>query len=257
MDKYSTRLIINADDFGVTPGVSAGILYAHQYGILTSTTAMVNTEFSKQSLEEAKEYPNLGIGLHLVLDAGRPIFSSNSSLTDHTGYFLRGKELMESVKKEDLKDELKAQLEILYKWYGDVTHIDSHHHMHLHIPNALEAVLEVAESYQIPVRTFSESEQTGDVPTTDFLYYDFYGEENVSLDYLLDIFSNLQPGTTEIMCHPAFLDSWLNRASSYNFTRIKELEILVDNRIKDWLQNHSIHLIHYGGIAKWTLKNPR
>lgn len=249
MDKsLSRKLIINADDFGITPGVSAGILYAHQHGILTSTTAMVNTEFSKQSLAEAKRYPDLGLGLHFVLDAGRPVFSGNSSLTDHTGHFLKGKSLMASARKCDLKDELKAQLDLLYKWYGNVTHIDSHHHMHLHIPDALEAVLEVAESYQIPVRTFSETTLTENVLTTDFLYYDFYGEENVSVAYLLDTFSSLKPGTTEIMCHPAFLDSWLNRASSYNFTRSKELEILVDNRVSEWLKNHSIHLIHYGGV---------
>ncbi|WP_373893687.1 ChbG/HpnK family deacetylase [Virgibacillus natechei] len=244
----SKKLIINADDFGITPGVSAGILYAHKHGILTSTTAMVNTEFSKQSLIEAKRYPDLGLGLHFVLDAGRPVFSGNSSLTDHTGHFLKGKSLIESAKKCDVKDELKAQLELLYKWYGNVTHIDSHHHMHLHIPNALEAVIEVAETYQIPVRTFSESVLTGGVLTTDFLRYDFYGEENVSVAYLLDMFSNLKPGKTEIMCHPAFVDSWLNRVSSYDFTRIKELEILVDNRISEWLENHSIHLIHYGGL---------
>ncbi|MBY7144357.1 ChbG/HpnK family deacetylase [Virgibacillus sp. NKC19-3] len=249
MNKSSSKqLIINADDFGLTPGASAGILYAHRHGILTSTTAMVNTAFSKQSLTEAKSYPDLGIGLHFVLDAGRPIFSHNSSLTDHRGHFLKGRSLIDAAKTWDIKDELKAQLELLHEWYGNVTHIDSHHHMHLHIPDALEAVIEVAERYQLPVRTFSETAVIGKGRTTDYFHYDFYGEENVSVAYLLAIFSNIKPGTTEVMCHPAFLDAWLRRVSSYDFTRMKELEILVDNKVQEWLNDHSIHLIHYGGL---------
>ncbi|WP_099159662.1 ChbG/HpnK family deacetylase [Virgibacillus ndiopensis] len=248
MDHSSTRLIVNADDYGFSPGVSAGILYAHQNGILTSTTAMVNTEFSKQSLDEAKKYPNLGIGLHFVLDVGKPIASSVRSLTDHSGDFLKGKTLIESAKKQEVKEELKEQLELLYKWGVDVTHIDSHHHMHLHIPGALEAVMEVAEMYNLPIRSFSDTKLTGNVISSDFFYYDFYGEENVSSQYLLEIFSKLEPGISEVMCHPAFMDLKLRRCSSYHFTRIKELDVLVDSRIKDGLLEHAIELIHYGGL---------
>lgn len=50
------------------------------------------------------------------------------------------------------------------------------------------------------------------------------------------------------MCHPAFMDSWLS-GSSYNSSRMKELEILVDSEVKNSIRDHSLELIHYGGIA--------
>lgn len=118
----SKQLIINADDFGLTPGVTAGILYAHQHGILTSTTAMINTAFAKAGLREAKCFPELGIGLHFVLDTGRPVSSSPRSLVDQNGCFLKGTELMIAAEKQDIKEELLAQLELLYEWNGMVTH---------------------------------------------------------------------------------------------------------------------------------------
>ncbi|ASK63871.1 carbohydrate deacetylase [Virgibacillus phasianinus] len=249
MKKFSSKIIVNADDFGLSPGVTAGILYAHHHDILTSTTAMVNTEFSRESLEDVKRYPRLGVGLHFVLDAGQPISSSVRSLTNHTGNFLKGKTLIEHAKKVDIKEELKAQLDLLYMRDIDVTHIDSHHHMHLHIPCAMEAVIEIAQIYDLPVRSFTETRLPGELISTDFLHYDFYGNESVTPEYLMNILSELQPGITEIMCHPAFMDPWLTKKSSYNYTRTKELEILVNNKIKNWIKKHSIDLIHYGGIA--------
>ncbi|WP_100011573.1 ChbG/HpnK family deacetylase [Lentibacillus sediminis] len=245
----SKQLIINADDFGLTPGVTAGILYAHQRGILTSTTAMVNTPFAKASLGEARSFPDLGIGLHFVLDAGRPISSNPKSLIGLNGCFLKGKELMVSAEKQDIKEELLAQLELLYEWNGTVTHIDSHHHMHLHIPAATEAVLEVAECFKLPVRSFSDTDFPGDTVTCDHFHYSFYGEEHVSADHLTGIFANIASGLTEVMCHPAFMDSWLGEISSYNSPRMQELEILVNSKVKNSIRDNSLELVHYGGVA--------
>ncbi|MBR3119871.1 carbohydrate deacetylase [Oceanobacillus profundus] len=242
-------LILNADDFGLTPGITAGILYAYQHGILTSTTVMVNTEFAKESLAEAKHFPNLGIGLHFVLDFGKPISANVNSLVDQNGDFLKGEELIQSAKRQDIKKELQAQLDLLYKWNGQVTHIDSHHHMHLHIPEAWEAVMEIGQKYKLPVRTFTEKKLPGSkVTASDYFHYDFYGEEHVSLKYMMKIISEMKLGVTEVMCHPAFLDPWLMKTSSYNLTRMKELGILVDNRLKQCLQKHAIELINYGGL---------
>lgn len=241
------KTIINADDFGMTPGVTAGILHALQFGVVTSTTAMVNCPFAKESLILAKNYPDLGIGLHFVLDAGNPISNQVPSLIDHTGKFLSGSSLAESAKKADIKAELLAQLELMLQWNPNVTHIDSHHHIHLHLPEALEAVLEVAEAYKLPVRSFTENDWHH-VDSTDKLYYKFYGIENVNLPCLESILANLEEGTSEIMCHPAFLDPWLSITSSYTETRMKELEILTADRLKEIIHAHSIELIHFGGI---------
>ncbi|WP_042222136.1 carbohydrate deacetylase [Oceanobacillus manasiensis] len=246
MQQTKKQVIINADDFGMTPGVTAGILYAHQFGIVTSTTAMVNTPFVKDSLGLAKGHPNLGVGLHFVLDAGKPISRQVPSLVDANGYFLKGEELSNSARKEDIKVELLAQLELLLQWYPQVTHIDSHHHKHLHIPQALEAVLEVAEEYRLPVRSFSKS-RWQNVRSTDYLHYDFYGE-TVQAAFLENLIRSTNGGVSEIMCHPAFLDTWLLERSSYTEARMKELELLTDKNVKNILTSESIELIHFGGI---------
>lgn len=249
MKKYNRKVIINADDFGLTPGVTYGILYAHQNGVVSSTTAMVNTPFAQQSLDEAKRYPDLGIGLHWVLDAGQPIFSTQSSLTDRFGQFLKRELLVESAKKQDLKDELEAQLELINEWYGSITHIDSHHHLHLDSPYAMEVVLQVADRHKIPVRASAQMEMKGRVDSTDFFYDRFYNEKNVTKENLLNILSNLKVGATEIMCHPAFIDPWLKDISSYNDTRMKELDVLTLKEVKDLLKEQSIGLIHYGELT--------
>src|SRR5512141_2434028 len=85
------QLIINADDFGRTNGVSEGILRAHQDGIVTSSTAMMNMIGVTNDLSQAKtNAPNLGLGVHLTFTAGRPLLPPEwvSSLIDQHGAFL-------------------------------------------------------------------------------------------------------------------------------------------------------------------------
>lgn len=248
MPDRQRQLIFNADDFGYSPGVSAGILYTHQYGVLTSTTAMVNTPFAKQGIEEAKRFPDLGMGLHFVLDVGHPVSSSVDSLTDHDGMFLKGTALIQSAKKEDIKQELEAQLNLLLEWDVNVTHLDSHHHMHVNIPAAREVVSSIARQYNLPVRSFMDQRMEEDIATTNHFIKEFYGEENISSSTLLNILSQLRRGVTEVMCHPAFMDPWLQSGSRYHSPRMKELETLTDCKVRNYVKEHGIELIHYGQL---------
>src|SRR5699024_2215690 len=93
------EVIVNADDFGYSPGVTAGILYAHHHGIVTSTTIVANSSFAEEASILAKDFPNLGVGLHLTLDMGKPILPHRNSLTEAKGFFKKGKHLRESAKK--------------------------------------------------------------------------------------------------------------------------------------------------------------
>src|SRR5438874_8369963 len=81
------RLIVNADDFGLTPGVSAGILAAHRHGIVTSTTMLVNRDVPKDTVARALD-AGLGLGLHVNLTLGRPL-TRGASLADEAGAFVR------------------------------------------------------------------------------------------------------------------------------------------------------------------------
>ena len=83
------KLIINADDFGMCEGNSLGILLAHEQGLVSSTTVMMNMPYALWALDKAKAYPNLGIGVHLTLTAGKPLLPGKKSYTDEEGNFLR------------------------------------------------------------------------------------------------------------------------------------------------------------------------
>ncbi len=81
------RLIVNADDFGLTPQVSAGILTAHRHGIVSSTTALVTAAIDDDSIDALRD-SGLGVGLHVNLTLGRPL-SGGRSLVDASGSFVR------------------------------------------------------------------------------------------------------------------------------------------------------------------------
>ena len=82
------KLIVNADDFGLSEGVCLGILKAHRDGILTSTTCMMNMENIEKYLEMTKAYPNLGLGVHLNITVGKPL--TKVSFIDEKGNYLGG-----------------------------------------------------------------------------------------------------------------------------------------------------------------------
>jgi len=239
------EVIVNADDFGYSPGVTAGILYAHHHGIVTSTTIMANCSFAEEASILAMDSPRLGIGLHLTLDMGKPILSHRNSLTDANGFFKKGKHLRESAKKDDIQAELEAQLLLLFKWGVNVTHIDSHHHMHHHIPEAFEAVAEISEKYKLPVRSIYKNDVPAEVVTNQHFSQDFYGEGNITVDSLIGILDDLKSGVTEIMTHPAFIDPWVYYSSSYNLSRMLELQTLTDQTVKKRIKKEEIHLINY------------
>jgi len=245
MEKSIRKVIVNADDFGYSPGVTAGILYAHHHGIVTSTTIMVNSSFAKEASILAKRSPYLGIGLHLTLDMGKPILTHLNSLTDTNGFFKKGKYLRESAKKNDIQAELEAQLLLLLEWKVNVTHIDSHHHMHHNIPEAFEAIAKISEKYKLPVRSIYKNDVPADIITNQHFSQDFYGEKNVNVDSLINILKKTKSGVTEIMTHPAFMDSWIYYGSSYNLSRMLELETLTNQAVKERIKKEEIHLINF------------
>lgn len=85
------RIIINGDDFGFSEGQNLGIIKAHKEGILTSTTAMAGGPALSHGMALAKECPDLSIGVHLTLDALRPLSPLDRipSLVDEHGKFVR------------------------------------------------------------------------------------------------------------------------------------------------------------------------
>lgn len=149
------RVIINADDFGLTDSVNEAIINIFKAGNLTSTTMMVNTPGFSNGVELAKANPDLGIGLHFCLTEGKPLTKADT-LTDTDGdFYARGvlikRILKGKVSKAEIKEEFKAQLKKLIEAGISPTHTDSHQHIMM-IPFVFNAVIDVIKENNLPVR---------------------------------------------------------------------------------------------------------
>lgn len=134
----SRLLIINGDDLGLTKAVSEGIFQAHENGLLTSTSLMVNQSATEFAVRQLARYPNLGVGIHLNLCQGRPVLPAPAvpSLVGSDGRFLAPKDMqarlmMWRVSGKEIEAEYRAQIRRARAMGVDPTHADSHHHMHL------------------------------------------------------------------------------------------------------------------------------
>jgi predicted glycoside hydrolase/deacetylase ChbG (UPF0249 family) len=146
------RLIINADDFGLTPGINRAIAELHQARVLTSTTLMATGPALDDAVAIARANPTLGVGCHIVLTDGVPASPPQSiptllgpdgktfrpSLIDFIQALLRGK-----IREEEIEREALAQIEKLQRAGIHVTHLDSHKHTHL-FPAVIRPLLRIA-----------------------------------------------------------------------------------------------------------------
>jgi chitin disaccharide deacetylase len=167
------QLIVNADDFGLTPGVNRAIAELHTRGVLTSSTLMARANATEDAIQIARATPSLGVGCHLVLVDGMPVLSASRN-TPHladpvSGHFkpglagflknlygsrssfrFRGSRL-EDTSLEDtgieqqIEVEAKAQIEFLQGAGLNLTHIDTHKHTHM-FPRVLRPVLRAARA---------------------------------------------------------------------------------------------------------------
>lgn len=156
-DQFMKRLIVNADDFGFTRGVNAGIVRAFKEGILTSATLMANGEAFTEAVALARANPGLGVGCHLAAVGGRPVAPARevASLVDNDGQLprtltaLMKKLVRGKVRVEDIEREFRAQIERVLQAGITPTHLDSHKHSHTQ-PVVMQALARVAVEFGIP-----------------------------------------------------------------------------------------------------------
>jgi hopanoid biosynthesis associated protein HpnK len=146
------KLILNADDFGMTRGVNDGIIRAHRDGILTSATLMANGEAFDDAVERARTSKELGVGCHLVLVGGKCVAPKDSvaSLVDAGGNLPDSLPLFVAkissgiIRAEEIERELRAQIQRIRAAGIEPTHLDTHKHTHAH-PRVMEALGRVAK----------------------------------------------------------------------------------------------------------------
>jgi chitin disaccharide deacetylase len=152
------RLIVNADDFGLTAGVNAAVIDALLGGSLSSTTLLVNGAAAEEAAALARAHPRLGVGLHFNLTLGTPSAPASkvASLLDGKGAFLSrtalGRRLLRGgVKRAELRTELRAQLAAFAALGLVPTHIDSHQHVHA-FPPVFDVLAQECIQRSLPLR---------------------------------------------------------------------------------------------------------
>ncbi|AJR09924.1 chitin disaccharide deacetylase [Photobacterium gaetbulicola] len=235
------HVIFNADDFGLTRGVNLGIADACYNGVVRSTTMMVGELAETHAVQLAAENPSLAVGLHLRLTAGAPL-TVPSCLVGNDGYFLNKDEfwLRRDFNEQQVADEVTAQIECFLATGLPLSHIDSHHHTHMH-PKLLPVIEDVVGSYQVPLRASSSFSGRSYAFNKDFY------SDAPKLDDLLAIIDQHrgQCEVLEIMCHPAYVDQPLLESSSYVLPRAKELEILTDDRLGEALERWEVTVSNF------------
>ena len=195
------RLIVNADDFGLTGGVSRGILRAHREGLVTSTTVLASLPAQPELDATAAASPGLGLGLHFNLTWGRPVSPAETvaSLVDADGRFGRDlAALQERARPDEVRRECEAQIEAFARRFGrGPTHLDSHHHAH-RVPRVMDAVVDVVVAARVPLRSqdagFRDGLRRHGIATTDSFVGDAQAEPYWTTERLLDQLATLPLG---------------------------------------------------------------
>jgi chitin disaccharide deacetylase len=217
-------VVVNADDFGASPGVNRGIVESHRGGIVTSTSLMTEMPASQEAPRLARECPSLSVGLHVSL----PDIEWKSDDADLPA-------------PAAVRGALEAQLRRFVELLGrPPTHLDSHHHIHTH-PFLLPHFEELASRCAIPLRDCSG------VRYCSSFYGQWDGEsrpEEVSVAALIRILdTETADGVVELGCHPGRPDPDLT--SSYSAERELELWALCDERVRTFVEREAIALVGF------------
>lgn len=277
------RVIINADDFGLSPSVNEGIILAHRQGILTSATLMANTPGFEQAVALATENPRLGVGLHLNIVRGVPVSRPGDipSLVTPEGRFpsrasvVMRKLFLGRLKTDEFERELRAQVEKALKAGVRLSHFDSEKNLHT-LPAFFKLVLKLGQEYGIKkarfVREYRLSRPLGQSVKGAFLsllgarmkrrlrkaglvitdrFYGISYSGRMTAAALDRILSRQKDGSAEIMVHPGFVRQDLldleSTVGSYYINKFREaeLEALLDPGLKDTVRRCAIQLINF------------
>jgi hopanoid biosynthesis associated protein HpnK len=258
------RLIINADDFGLTSGVNRAIAEANLSGVLTSATIMANSRAYEEAVATARKLPALKTGCHVVLIDGEPVSAGLASLTNGGPRFESNlkKFAMSAVGKkiseEEIERETEAQIRKLQASGLTVTHVDSHKHTHM-FPHVVLPVLRAARACGIravrnpfePRRSWAMGKVLANrglwMRAAEVIMLQIFAarfrkavqEENmlttdgtvgITATGLLDeellhaIINALPEGTWELVCHPGYSDADLQAAGT-RLLRSREVEL--------------------------------
>ena len=258
------RLIVNADDFGLTSGVNRAIIEGNRTGIVTSATLMANAKATESAIDLAKAQPSLKTGCHVVLIDGVPLTGNLPTLAETPQRFRSSLKqfalaaVRNQISADEVQHEVEAQIRKIQSRGIALTHVDSHKHTHM-FPHILRPLLRAAKACGIravrnpfePLRCWPTGMVLG-APglwprSVGVLAFQMFAVEfrralkdegMVSTDgtvgiavtgmldqqKLLRILEALPGGTWELVCHPGYSDSDLQVAGT-RLTKSREIEL--------------------------------
>jgi len=281
------RLIINADDFGLTSGVNRGILESHQSGVVTSSTLMACGAQFQEGVALALQVPRLSVGCHVVLVDGAPVLSVEqlSSLASagspprfrESLIGFAGRAAAGRLDQEQIEQEVTAQIQKLQAAGIDVSHLDSHKHTHM-FPVVLRGMLRAAQNcgvrairnpfeplvfakvggwkrqFQLRIlqryRATFRNELADAAMVTPDGCIGIAVTGGLTLAAFQGLIENFPEGTWELVSHPGYIDEDLDEIKTrLRASREKELAILTSAAAKESLRRAQIELISYRELA--------
>jgi hopanoid biosynthesis associated protein HpnK len=289
-DRY---LIVNSDDFGLSPQVNAGIVQAHQHGILTDASLMVTGSAWREAVELARANPQLSVGLHVTLVQGKSVLPPHllSSITDFGGNFpndptLAGLRYFFSRRaREQVYEECRAQIERFLTTGLALTHLDGHLNIHMH-PVVCDALIALMQEYYIPAMRVTQEDlsvslafdarqrlrkqreafifsrlaqrakqklRAAQIAFPDALF-GLHQSGQVDEPYLLHLLPKLQPGVTELYCHPALLPCPEVKRWTPTYRRADDLAALTSKRVRTAVDTLGIAVVSYRDLPALTTR---
>lgn len=230
------RLIVNADDFGLTSGINRGIIEAHERGIVTSASLMVRYPSAAEAASYARTHSDLSVGLHFEAAEWRY----------RDGDWYPAYIVVDTNDLAAIEAELDRQLEEFERLVGQApTHLDSHQHVHQSEP-ARSILLERARRVGLPLRSCS--------PAVGYCG-GFYGQTaegdsfpaGITVARLTELMEALPAGCSELGCHPGYVDGL---DSVYLSEREQELRVLCSREARDCVGRLQIQLVSFRDIAR-------
>jgi hopanoid biosynthesis associated protein HpnK len=282
------RLIVNADDFGLSPEVNAGIMRAHRDGILRSASLMVAEPAALPAAELARDNPALDVGLHAVVCRGRSMLDASrlGAAVSASGEFMESpvsagiRYFFDRSLRVAMTDELRAHVERHLELVGYLNHIDGHLNFHVH-PLFADILVNLAVEYKVPCirlprervmttlrlrqdnamrkivesvifrtlsRRTSRMMAERGLTSTDALF-GLHQSGHLSENYVVGVIDRIRDGTTELYFHPAADIGGVPPSVGAQL----EVEILTSPRVRAAVARNGIELITFADLAKGKL----
>jgi len=284
------RLIVNADDLGLTPGVNRGIVRAFQEGIVTSTSLLVTGSAFEDGVALARDFPALDVGLHLALveeqavlppEALPTLVHGTGRLPGTKGEFLK-RALLRRISWDEVEREIAAQIARFQQTGLRLSHIDSHQHLHMFSP-VFRIVTRLTRGMdRVWIRNSAGSwRKLPSVPTRRWFQrlglnlvcrwargsnnppglqmpdgmYGFEVGGCLTRSALAQILRQIPDGFYELSCHPGEGDEETRkRYGHWSYRWAEELEALTAPETRSLLQEQKIELTSFARAQETSLR---